>query len=74
MQKDEYDRLTRAEMEAAVRSWLHNDPEIIRGIDVPAVADSLLQNEVRPDEVNTSDRYDLVNETVEMFDSRADER
>lgn len=36
------------------------------------VVDSLLQNEVSPSEVNTNERYDLVRDTVEMFDAVAD--
>lgn len=72
MQEAEF--FLRAEMDREVRAWLHDDAELIANIDVDAVSDSLLQNEVKPEEVNTSARYDLVQETVEMFDSKADER
>jgi hypothetical protein len=62
------------DLEREVRKWLHDDPELIARIDVPAVVDALVDAGVTPEQVNTNELYDFMTETVEQFDSKADER
>lgn len=57
-----------------IEQWLHNDPEFLEHVDTVGVAIDLLAEGLKPADVNTSRHYDLVRDTVERHDAKADER